>query len=58
MKPKTFFYIMMLFTIIASTFAFVCFTQNKPLASIVGAIIGFVCFYGGVISPPNNNNNY
>ncbi len=58
MKPKTFFYIMMLFTIIASTFAFVCFTQNKPLASIVGAIIGFVCFYGAAISPPNNNNNY
>ena len=55
MKPKTFFYIMMLFTIIASTFAFVCFTQNKPLASIVGAIIGLVCFYGAVISPSNNN---
>lgn len=55
MKPKTFFYIMMLFTIIASTFAFVCFTQNKPLASIVGAIIGFICFYGAAISPPNNN---
>jgi hypothetical protein len=56
MKPKTFFYIMMLFTIIASTFAFVCFTQNKPLASIVGAIIGLVCFYGATISPSNNNN--
>ncbi len=48
---------MSLFTIMAATFAFVCITQNKPFASIVGAIIGFICFYGATISPPNNNYN-
>ena len=55
MKPKTFFYIMLFFSIIAGTFAFICFMDNRATASIIGAIISFVFLYGATISPSNNN---
>lgn len=55
MKPKIFFYIMLFFSIIAGTFAFICFMDNKATASIIGAIISFVFLYGAIIYPGNNN---
>jgi len=55
MKPKTFFYIMLFFSIIAGTFAFICFMDNRATASVIGAIISFVFLYGATISPSNNN---
>ena len=58
MKPKTFFYIMLFFSIMAGAFAFICFMDGKATASVFGAISSFVFFYGASISPPNNNNNY